>query len=51
VTEGRTSEVPRYGCGAPDTAHSPLGMEELEMLEQTVLFTGANGDPQVLPWA
>jgi hypothetical protein len=40
MTEGRTSEVPGYGYGAPDTAHSPLGMEDLDLLKQTVLFTG-----------
>ena len=39
MTEGRTSEVPGYGYGAPDTAHSPLGMEDLDLLKQTVLFT------------
>jgi Protoglobin len=42
MTEGRTSEVPGYGYGAPDTAHSPLGMEDLDLLKQTVLFTGAD---------
>jgi hypothetical protein len=40
MTEGRTSEVPGYGYGAPDTAHSPLGMGNLDLLKQTVLFTG-----------
>lgn len=40
MTEGRTNEVPGYGYGAPDTAHSPLGMEDLDLLKQTVLFTG-----------
>jgi hypothetical protein len=40
MTEGRTGEVPGYGYGAPDTAHSPLDMEDLDLLKQTVLFTG-----------
>ena len=40
MTEGRTSEVPGYGYGAPDTAQSPLGMDDLDLLKQTVLFTG-----------
>jgi hypothetical protein len=29
-----------YGYGAPDRAHSALGMEDLDLLKQTVLFTG-----------
>jgi NAD(P)-dependent dehydrogenase (short-subunit alcohol dehydrogenase family) len=40
MTEGRTNEVPGYGYGASDTARSPLGMEDLDLLKQTVLFTG-----------
>ena len=39
MSEGRTSEVPGYGYGVPETAHSPLGMEDLDLLKQTVLFT------------
>jgi hypothetical protein len=38
VAEGRTAEVPGYGFGAPGTAGSPLGIEELDLLKQTVLF-------------
>src|SRR4028118_1021901 len=40
MTEGRTDEVPGYGYGPADTAHSPLGLEDLDLLKQTVLFTG-----------
>ena len=40
MTEGRTSEVPGYGYGAPETAHTPLDTEDLDLLKQTVLFTG-----------
>lgn len=40
MTEGRTSEVPGYGYGAPDTARSPLGIEGLDLLEQTAREVG-----------
>lgn len=32
--------IPGYGFGSGDIARSPLGMEELDLLKQTVLFTG-----------
>jgi ATP-binding cassette subfamily C protein CydC len=38
MTEGRTSEVPGYGYGAADTAHSPLGMEDLDLLKDAPLL-------------
>ena len=31
--------VPRYGYGAQATARSPLDLEDLDLLKQTVLFT------------
>jgi len=31
--------VPGYGFGAQATARSPLGLEDLDLLKQTVLFT------------
>jgi hypothetical protein len=40
MTEGRTSEVPGYGYGAPNSARSPLGIEDLALLKQTDFFTG-----------
>jgi hypothetical protein len=31
--------IPGYGFGAQDTARSPLSLEDLDLLKQTVLFT------------
>jgi protoglobin len=39
MAERRTAEIPGYGYGAPDTARSPLGVGDLELLKETVLFT------------
>jgi hypothetical protein len=38
MSEGRGVGVPGYGFGAQATAGSPLGLEDLDLLEQTVLF-------------
>jgi hypothetical protein len=35
----RAGEIPGYGYGAPDTARSPLSVEDLDLLKETVLFT------------
>jgi hypothetical protein len=37
MAEGR-GEIPGYEYGAASVARSPLGLEELELLKQTVLF-------------
>ncbi len=39
MAERRTAEIPGYGYGAPDTARSPLSVEDLDLLKETVLFT------------
>ena len=39
MTERRAGEIPGYSYGAPDTARSPLGVGELDLLKETVLFT------------
>ena len=39
MTERRADEIPGYSYGAPDTARSPLGVGELVLLKETVLFT------------
>lgn len=39
MSEGREADVPGYGFEARATAGSPLGLKDLERLEQTVLFT------------
>ena len=39
MTERRAGEIPGYSYGAPDTARSPLGVGELNLLKETVLFT------------
>lgn len=36
--EGR-GDIPGYGFGATGTASSPLGLEDLDLLKQTVLFS------------
>ena len=38
MSEGRGVGVPGYGFGAQATAGSPLGLEDLDLLEQTLLF-------------
>src|SRR5919202_4467443 len=40
VVEERRGDVPGYGFGAPTVARSPLGLGELDLLKETVLFTG-----------
>ena len=37
MAEGR-GEIPGYEYGAQSVARSPLGLEELDLLKQTVLF-------------
>jgi hypothetical protein len=39
MTQRRAGEIPGYSYGAPDTARSPLGVGELNLLKETVLFT------------
>ena len=39
MAERRAGEIPGYGYGAPDTARSPLGVGDLDLLKETVLFT------------
>jgi hypothetical protein len=39
MTERGADEIPGYSYGAPDTARSPLGVGELDLLKETVLFT------------
>ena len=39
MTERRAGEIPGYSYGAPDTARSSLGVGELNLLKETVLFT------------
>ena len=39
MAESRAGEIPGYSYGAPDTARSPLGVGELDLLKETVLFT------------
>ena len=39
MTERRAGEIPGYSYGAPHTARSPLGVGELNLLKETVLFT------------
>ena len=39
MAERRAGEIPGYSYGAPDTARSPLGVGELDLLKETVLFT------------
>ncbi len=39
MVEGRAG-IPGYGFGASGTAVSPLGVEELDLLRQTVMFGG-----------
>jgi Protoglobin len=39
VQMAEAREIPGYGFGAQATARSPLGLEDLELLKQTVLFT------------
>ena len=41
MAERRTAEIPGYGYGAPDTARSPLGVGDLDLLKETILFTVA----------
>jgi len=38
MSEGRGVGVPGYNFGAQATAGSPLGLEDLDLLEQTLLF-------------
>ena len=42
MTERGSDEIPGYSYGAPDTARSPLGVGELDLLKETVLFTEEN---------
>lgn len=42
MTERGADEIPGYSYGAPDTARSPLGVGELDLLKETVLFTEEN---------
>jgi hypothetical protein len=37
--EHRQGGIPGYGYGSPEIARSPLGLEDLDLLKQTVLFT------------
>jgi hypothetical protein len=39
MTERRAGEIPGYSYGAPDTTRSPLGIGDLDLLKETVLFT------------
>ncbi len=39
MIEGRGGDVPGYDFGAQAIARSPLGLEDLDLLKQTVLFT------------
>ena len=39
MTEGQRGEVPGYDYGARTVARSPLGVENLDLLKETVLFT------------
>ncbi len=39
MIEGRGGDVPGYDFGARAVARSPLGLEDLDLLKQTVLFT------------
>jgi hypothetical protein len=40
VREGRRVEIPGYGFGDGAVARSPLGVDDLDLLKRTVLFTG-----------
>lgn len=40
MAEGRRVEIPGYGFGGEAVARSPLGVEDLDLLKRTVLFTG-----------
>ena len=42
MTERGADEIPGYSYGAPDTTRSPLGVGELDLLKETVLFTEEN---------
>jgi len=46
MSEGRGVGVPGYDFGAQATAGSPLGLEDLDLLEQT-LFFGAEDEEYV----
>jgi hypothetical protein len=37
----RAGEISGHGYGAPDTARSPLGVGDLDLLKETILFTVA----------
>jgi len=43
VIEGR-GEIPGYGFGVQATGRSPLGIGNLDLLKQTVLFTEEDED-------
>src|SRR5919202_4449754 len=40
VVEERRGDVPGYDFGAAGAARSPLGLGELDLLKETVLFSG-----------
>jgi hypothetical protein len=44
VIEGRGGEIPGYDFGTQVAGESPLGLEELDLLKQTVLFTEEDED-------